>query len=119
MMYGFETRLLTDKVLKLFLDSIPKIDSSGVQMMKKTRPHAMFNPITGKRYNFNPNEELEYNDFELETWKEQKTPICYWGTLRGTKKLRKLSRENPKFCFVDSDNQIRIYSKTNKNEGDY
>jgi len=93
MMYGFETRLLTDKVLKLFLDSIPKIDSSGVQMMKKTRPHAMFNPITGKRYNFNPNEELEYNDFELETWKEQKTPICYWGTLRGTKKLRKLCKQ--------------------------
>ena len=82
MMYGFETRLLTDKVLKIFLDSIPKIDSSGVQMMKKTRPHAMINPITGKRYNFNPNEELEYNDFELGNMERTKDTYMLLGNIK-------------------------------------
>lgn len=86
-MYGFETRVLTDKVLKLFLNSIPKVldrPRYEVELVRKPYPH-MFTALDS---------EPEYRWFNWEHWIKQKTPIAFWGTVRGTKKLRDICLEH-------------------------
>ena len=84
--YGFETRFITDEIIRPFVRKYnPPHDSWKTRMWRKP-----YNP----HLHTSPTNRTKWVGFNINQWVEDKVPAVFWGTIRGTQDLIKTARKH-------------------------